>query len=94
MVYYSSGSACPFPRRANVTTASAIATPIAEPNAATLASAICKNQVSGSYITLPIFFSFIEIIIIFDFYDTMFMSEIPSKKFFFFFRIIIFQIRR
>jgi hypothetical protein len=34
-----------------------------------------KNQVSASYITLPIFFGFIEIIIIFDFYDTIFASE-------------------
>jgi len=75
LLLYSSGSGCPFPRRANVTIASATATPIAEPNAATLASAICKNQVSGSYITLPIFFGFIEIIIIFDFYDTNFESE-------------------
>ena len=40
-VVYSSGSGCPFPRRAKVTTANAIATPNAEPNAATLASAIC-----------------------------------------------------
>jgi hypothetical protein len=37
---YSSGSGCPLPRRANVTTANAIATPSAEPNAAILASAI------------------------------------------------------
>ena len=37
---YSSGSGCPLPRRAKHTTASAIATPIAEPNAAIPASAI------------------------------------------------------
>ena len=38
--FYSMGSGCPFPRSANVTTANAIATPIAEPNAAIPASAI------------------------------------------------------
>ncbi len=37
---YSSGSGCPLPRRAKHTTASAIATPTAEPNAAIPASAI------------------------------------------------------
>ena len=55
IIIYSNGSGCPFPRRAKHTTASAIATPIAEPNAAMLASAIWKNQVAESYITLPIF---------------------------------------
>ncbi len=39
---YSAGSGCPLPLSANVTTASAIATPIAEPNAAIPASAIKK----------------------------------------------------
>ena len=38
--YYSMGSLCPLPRRANVTTANAIATPIAAPYTATDASAI------------------------------------------------------
>jgi len=37
---YSSGSGCPLPRREKVTTANAIATPIAAPYTATLASAI------------------------------------------------------
>ncbi len=37
---YSTGSGCPLPRRAKHTTASAIATPTAEPNAAKPASAI------------------------------------------------------
>ncbi len=37
---YSSGSGCPLPRSAKHTTASAIATPTAEPNAAKPASAI------------------------------------------------------
>jgi len=37
---YSSGSWCPLPRRENATTANAIATPIAAPYTATLASAI------------------------------------------------------
>ena len=38
--FYSMGSLCPLPRRANVTTANAIATPIAAPYTATDASAI------------------------------------------------------
>ena len=37
---YSSGSGCPLPRSAKVTTANAIATPAAAPNAAIPASAI------------------------------------------------------
>ncbi len=37
---YSSGSGCPLPRREKVTTANAIATPIAAPYTAILASAI------------------------------------------------------
>ena len=41
LLFYSSrGSWCPLPRRANATTANAIATPIAEPYTATDASAI------------------------------------------------------
>ncbi len=78
IIIYSNGSGCPFPRRAKHTTASAIATPIAEPNAAMLASAIWKNQVAESYITLPIFFGFKQIIIIFDFYDTIFVNDFLS----------------
>ena len=38
--YSPTGSGCPLPLSANVTTASAIATPIADPNAAIPASAI------------------------------------------------------
>ena len=37
---YSTGSGCPLPRRENVTTANAIATPIAAPYTATDASAM------------------------------------------------------
>ena len=39
---YSSGSGCPFPRNANSTIASEIATPIAAPNAAIPASAMVR----------------------------------------------------
>ncbi len=38
--HYSNGSWCPLPRRAKATIANAIATPIADPYAATDASAI------------------------------------------------------
>ena len=40
VVFYSGSSGCPLPLSANVTTANAIATPIAEPNAAISASAM------------------------------------------------------
>ena len=42
LIYSAGSSGCPLPLSANVTTASAIATPIAEPNAAIPASAIKK----------------------------------------------------
>ena len=42
--YSPTGSGCPLPLSANVTTASAIATPIADPNAAIPASAMLKNH--------------------------------------------------
>ena len=42
VVFYSGSSGCPLPLSANVTTANAIATPIAEPNAAISASAMVK----------------------------------------------------
>ena len=50
LLIYSSGSGCPFPRRANRTTARAIATPIAAPNAAIPASAISKKNQFNDHI--------------------------------------------
>ena len=49
MEAYSAESGCPLPLRANVTTASAIATPTAEPYAAIPASAIKKIDLGIEY---------------------------------------------
>ena len=49
LLFYSAGSGCPLPLRANVTTASAIATPTAEPYAAIPASAIKKIDLGIEY---------------------------------------------
>ena len=57
-MFYSAGSGCPLPLRANVTTASAIATPIADPNAAIPASAIWKIDLAIEYNSDARFFLF------------------------------------
>ena len=64
MEAYSAESGCPLPLRANVTTASAIATPIAEPYAAIPASAIGKMDLEIAYNDMDDLFYFLQSITI------------------------------